>query len=122
MFALPAASTIAACLALAACGGGGDDTDDSGATAATPATATTATTTGSGARAASSSVRLAAVGTFDTPVYVTAPPGDRRRIFVVEQGGRIRVVRAGKRQSRPFLDISSNVIAGGEQGLLSMAF
>src|SRR5215207_5943189 len=103
MFGLPAASAIAACLALAACGGG-DPKDDSGAAAATPATATAPTTTGSSARAASSSVRLASVGTFDTPVYVTAPPGDRRRIFVVEQGGRIRVLRAGKRQSRPFLD------------------
>ena len=123
MFGLPAAAVIAASLALVACGGGGDDSgDDAGSAAVTPATGTAPTTTGSSARAASSSVRLAAVGTFDTPLYVTAPPGDRRRIFVVEQGGRIRVVHAGKPQPRPFLDISANVIAGGEQGLLSMAF
>lgn len=38
-------------------------------------------------------VRLVRVGRFDNPVYVTAPPGDRRRIFVVEQSGRIRVDR-----------------------------
>ncbi len=31
-------------------------------------------------------VRLVRVGTFDNPVYVTAPPNDRRRLFVVEQG------------------------------------
>ena len=44
---------------------------------------------GSGlARSAGS--ELARVGTFDTPVYVTAPPGDPRRLFVVEQPGRIR--------------------------------
>ena len=28
-----------------------------------------------------------AIGRFDSPVYVTSPPGDRRRLFVVEQGG-----------------------------------
>src|SRR2546429_9960989 len=44
------------------------------------ATAPQVTTTGKG-------VRLARVGTFDSPVYVTSPPGDRRRLFVVEQGG-----------------------------------
>ena len=67
-------------------------------------------------------VRLVGVGTFDAPVYVTAPRGERRRIFVVEQGGTIRVVRGGKRVGTPFLDLRSRVTAGGEQGLLSMAF
>ena len=42
-------------------------------------------------------------------------------MFVVEQGGRIRVIRGGKLRT-PFLDIRSRVTAGGEQGLLSMAF
>jgi glucose/arabinose dehydrogenase len=55
-------------------------------------------------------------------VYVAAPPADTRRIFVVEQGGTIRVITGGKRVARPFLDIRSKVISGGEQGLLSMAF
>ena len=67
-------------------------------------------------------VRLVRVGSFDNPLYVTAPPGDRRRVMVVEQGGVIRVLRGGKRLSRPFLDISSRVTAGGEQGLLGLAF
>jgi len=123
MLRLPAAMAAASCvLALAACGGSGDADDDAGTAFATPATATEPATTGSSAAAASSSVRLASVGTFDTPVYVTAPRGDRRRIFVVEQGGTIRVLRAGKARPRPFLDIRSKVTAGGEQGLLSMAF
>ncbi len=59
---------------------------------------------------------------FQAPVYVTSPPGDRKRLFVVEQGGRIRVLVNGKARARPFLDISGKVRAGGEQGLLSMAF
>jgi len=60
---------------------------------------------------------------FSQPVYVAAAPGDRRRLFVVERGGRIIVLVDGRRQARPFLDISSKVNSGGaEQGLLSIAF
>jgi glucose/arabinose dehydrogenase len=67
-------------------------------------------------------VRLARIGTFSEPVFVTAPRGDRRVQFVVEQGGRIMVVRNGRKLPSPFLDISDQVTSGGEQGLLSMAF
>jgi glucose/arabinose dehydrogenase len=67
-------------------------------------------------------VKLTKVGTFSAPVYVVQPRGERRRLFVVEQGGRIRVVRDGRVLERPFLDISSKVVSGGEQGLLSVAF
>jgi hypothetical protein len=58
----------------------------------------------------------------DAPVFVTAAPGDDERLFVVEQGGRIRVVREGVLLEQPFLDLSSLVTAGGEQGLLGLAF
>ena len=59
---------------------------------------------------------------FDRALLITAPSGDDR-LFVVEQGGRIRVVRPdGTMASRPFLDISSLVSQGGEQGLLGLAF
>src|SRR5687768_13676437 len=67
-------------------------------------------------------VRLARVGTFAQPVAITAPRGDRRRLFVVEQGGRIRVVRGGRKLRRPFLDVSRSIVSGGEQGLLGLAF
>ena len=50
----------------------------------------------SSAEAKATSVRLQKVGSFDSPLYVTAPPGDQRRIFVVQQGGQIKVVRGGK--------------------------
>jgi hypothetical protein len=43
-------------------------------------------------------------------------------IFVVEQAGRIRVIRNGVLQTTPFLDISARVKCCGEQGLLSVAF
>jgi len=56
-----------------------------------------------------------------SPVFLTQPLDDGR-IFVVEQSGRIRVVRNGVLQSTPFLDITSRVLSGGERGLLSVAF
>jgi glucose/arabinose dehydrogenase len=74
------------------------------------------------ATAAAGGVRLKRIGRFDSPVYVTAPRGDRRHLFVVEQEGRIRVLVDGKLRKTPFLDIRSQVTSGGEQGLLSVAF
>ena len=44
------------------------------------------------------------------------------RIFVLEQAGLIRVIRDGALEPNPFLDLSDDVVAGGEQGLLGLAF
>ena len=57
---------------------------------------------------------------FDSPVHVTGRRGDAR-LYVVEQEGRIRVVRNG-RITGTLLDITSRVQCCGEQGLLSVAF
>jgi glucose/arabinose dehydrogenase len=57
-----------------------------------------------------------------TPLYVTAPPGDTARIFIVEKTGAIRIVKNGSLLPAPFLDIGSQVSGGGEQGLLGLAF
>jgi glucose/arabinose dehydrogenase len=57
----------------------------------------------------------------DAPVYVTSAPGDPSTLYVVEQPGRIVIVRNGA-VARTFLDIRSRVKSGGEQGLLSVAF
>jgi glucose/arabinose dehydrogenase len=86
--------------------------------------ATTPTTTVHKAPAASAAagVRLVSVGNFDSPLLATSPPRDTRRVFVVEQGGRIMILRGGQKLARPFLDITSLVQAGGEQGLLGLAF
>ena len=56
------------------------------------------------------------------PVDLTAPPGDTTRIFIVEKTGRVRIHRAGQVVPRPFLDVSSLVSGGSEQGLLGLAF
>src|ERR1700759_1569683 len=55
------------------------------------------------------------------PVFMTEPLGDGR-MFVVEQPGRIRVIRNGSLQPTPFLDLTARVLSGGERGLLSVAF
>jgi glucose/arabinose dehydrogenase len=90
---------------------------------ASPAATSTGSTTTPGPPASTSaSVRLTKIGTFDRPVFVTAPLGDSRRVFVVEQGGRIREVLDGEPRSAPFLDISDQVELVSERGMLSMAF
>jgi glucose/arabinose dehydrogenase len=71
---------------------------------------------------AATGLRLIKIGTFATPTFVQAPPGDSSRLMVVEQAGRIRVVSGGRILRQPFLDIRSSVSSGGERGLLSMAF
>jgi hypothetical protein len=63
---------------------------------------------------------LVQVGRFVSPVYVTATPSDPGAIYVVEQAGRIIRLAGGKRST--LLDIRSDVLSGGEQGLLSVAF
>ena len=66
---------------------------------------------------------LSLVGTFSSPVYLTAAPGDTQRLFVVERLGKVRVLHHDTTQARPFLDLSGQVQTGYvEQGLLSIAF
>jgi glucose/arabinose dehydrogenase len=67
-------------------------------------------------------IRLEPVASgLSSPLYLTAPTADPR-LFIVEQPGRIRIVRNGELLSTPFLDITDRVSNGGERGLLSVAF
>lgn len=75
------------------------------------------------ASAAPPSVRLERLaGTYPGALSVTAPPGDRSRLFVAQQGGRIVIVKQGGPLATPFLDLSAIVSSGGERGLLGLAF
>ena len=57
-----------------------------------------------------------------SPVLATHAGDGSRRLFVVEQVGRIRVLQPGATTSTTFLDISTRLAAGGERGLLGLAF
>jgi glucose/arabinose dehydrogenase len=57
------------------------------------------------------------------PVYVTHSRDGSGRLFVLEQPGRIRIIKDGVLLDRPFLDITKPVRSTGmEQGLLGLAF
>jgi glucose/arabinose dehydrogenase len=62
------------------------------------------------------------VSGFAQPVGVTHAGDGSGRQFVLEQAGRVRIVRDGVLLPVPFLDISDRVLAGGERGLLGLAF
>ncbi len=57
-----------------------------------------------------------------SPLYVTNAKDGSNRLFVVEQGGVIRVAQPGATTTTQLIDISSKIVAGGEQGLLGLAF
>ncbi len=62
------------------------------------------------------------VGGLSGPLDLQSASGERGRLFVVEQAGRIRVIRAGALVAAPFLDLSARISSGGERGLLGLAF
>ncbi|HZB26460.1 MAG TPA: PQQ-dependent sugar dehydrogenase [Vicinamibacterales bacterium] len=56
------------------------------------------------------------------PIAFVQDPADPAVQFVVEQRGRIRVIRNGTVEGTDFLDLTPVVRSGGEQGLLGLAF
>ncbi len=61
----------------------------------------------------------------DAPMLVTHAPNDSDRIFIVDQDGQIWIHRLDSATgvlSRPFLNIATRLISGGERGLLGLAF
>src|SRR5437762_13067026 len=56
------------------------------------------------------------------PVGMEVPNDGTGRLFVLEQGGRIRIIQNGALVATPFLDITSKVESGGQTGLLGPAF
>src|SRR5918911_4058048 len=77
---------------------------------------------GAGAAHAALTTVPAFSGSVSAPMYVTAPPGDSHRLFIVTRPGVIRVAVDGVLQSTPFLDIHTRVWQSGEAGMASMAF
>ncbi|MCC7201347.1 MAG: PQQ-dependent sugar dehydrogenase [Nitrospirae bacterium] len=75
----------------------------------------------SGKAPASAVLKTIATG-LDFPLYLASAPHDNNRLFVVEKGGVIRIIKNGTLLKSPFLDIRSLVSRGSEQGLLGFAF
>jgi glucose/arabinose dehydrogenase len=62
------------------------------------------------------------IGGLTQPIGITNAGDGSNRIFVVEQGGQIRIIKNGALLSTPFLNIASRVSTGSERGLLGLAF
>ena len=121
------AAILGAGAVIAACGShsssSGQSGSDNGAAGTATATDSGSTSTPASAPAARAGVRLVQIGKFDQPVYLTGPPGDPHRVFVVQKTGQIIVVVNGHARSRPFLNITGLVTSTGqEQGLLGLVF
>ncbi|MFN3308599.1 MAG: PQQ-dependent sugar dehydrogenase [Anaerolineales bacterium] len=71
---------------------------------------------------ASISVSEVIASGLEAPVDITHAGDGSGRLFIVEQPGRIRVIKQGALLSTPFLDITSLVLYGGERGFLGLAF
>jgi hypothetical protein len=68
--------------------------------------------------------RVTRVGVgFSQPLYVAGIPDGSGRVFVVEKGGRIRILNpaTGAIAATPFLDVSASISTDGERGLLGLA-
>ncbi len=103
-------------LATGACGGGGEATPSP--TAVPTAAACGAVTPVQGVPAL---VARRVTGGLLQPLDLQSSVGDAERLYVVEQGGRIRVLRNGQLAASPFLEIADRISTGGERGLLGLA-
>lgn len=56
------------------------------------------------------------------PTAITHASDGSERLFLVEQGGQVRILAAGALRPAPFIDIADRLLSGGEQGLLGLAF
>src|SRR5712664_1395022 len=68
-------------------------------------------------------VELAPVASgFSSPLDIQQAGDGSGRLFVVEQGGKIKIIQNGGILGTPYLDVSSLIDFGGEKGLLGLAF
>ena len=120
-----AAALVALALVAGSCSGG-DDGADAPATTAPPTTAAGTSDTPLARVALATEV----VAEVDTPIALAARPGTKD-LYVAEQGGKVRRIQVtvaadGTRTERlvsaPVLDLTDQIVSGGEQGLLGIAF
>ena len=140
---IPAAVAVAVAIALAACGGTGPTLLPSVpiAPTATPGPTVTAgptvrpeptptalpsspgpTSTPAAGWEPPALALAPVIDGLEAPLFVGHAGDGSGRLFVIEQGGRIRVIRDGRLVPDPFLDIGGRISSGGERGLLGLAF
>jgi glucose/arabinose dehydrogenase len=61
-------------------------------------------------------------GGLSAPVDLVSARDGTNRLFIVEQTGRVRLLKNGALVATPFLNVSARIVAGGERGLLALAF
>lgn len=87
-----------------------------------PPTPTPSTTPTPTATATFPAIALATVASgLASPVDLADPKDGSGRLFVVEQAGRVRILRNGQLDATPLLDITDRVRCCGERGLLGIA-
>jgi glucose/arabinose dehydrogenase len=116
MTKIAGAAAAVSLIALTGCGSGDSNSMPAGPPSSGPACNVGAPIGGAPAL----TTQLIARG-FVSPLDLQAPAEDGR-LFVVEQGGRIRILRSGAILGTAFLEISGRISSGGEQGLLGLAF
>ncbi|HXZ76453.1 MAG TPA: PQQ-dependent sugar dehydrogenase, partial [Streptosporangiaceae bacterium] len=117
-----AALVIALGLLTAACSGGDAGPATPPATGpGTPGTAAGSPAPSAAAAFRAARARLVQVASLQQPVAMAVRPGERA-VYVAEQTGRVRAIRNGRLDPGPVLDVSSQIVSGGEQGLLGLAF
>lgn len=123
-----AAALLSAIILVGGCATSTPSSAPSGSSTTAPSTTPSAPSTTSPAPTAAASpigqgVALAVVASLlDSPVEIATAGDGSGRIFVVEQGGSIRIVKDGNALPTPFLDIAGQITSGGERGLLGLAF
>ena len=127
-------AAIVVSVVLAGCGGAASPLPTSGPPSVLPATPSASgpapTSSGASASGPSASIDPAAIGLglklvtggLDAPLDIVDPGDGSGRLFIVEQGGLIRIVKDGKLVAKPFLDIHGRVSCCDERGLLGLAF
>ena len=73
-----------------------------------------------GAAASPRTLFLDPIANISAPTYITAPPGDATRLFVVQQTGQIELIKGGVVST--FMTVPDVLFDGNERGLFSMAF